>query len=178
MTPVPQYHDLAHRALISSRSHVLRPPLSTLRLYGVLSLGVLLADVRDGKTCGIGLATFPNSPVCGSISWGVCRRGTSNGVDWLGKCVPGGRLCLSFSALSVSLRTRVYTFFEHRTLNLMLLTFLFFFMRAAVAMSAPLFHSRICYPSPRSRSSFLRRVAVRRTASILASADLDELLDV
>jgi hypothetical protein len=73
----------------------------------------------------------------------------------------------------------VYTLFEHRTLNLMLLTFLFFFMRAAVAMSAPCSEICILYPSPRSRSSSLRRVVVvGRTASILASADLDELLDV
>lgn len=46
----------------------------------------------------------------------------------------GGRLCLSFSALSESLRTRVYRNLWQRTLNLICWVFLFFLIRAAVAV--------------------------------------------
>lgn len=49
-----------------------------------------------------------------------------------GESVPGGRDCLSFSALSESLRDRVYRKREARTLNLMVLLDLFFLMQAAV----------------------------------------------
>ncbi len=45
----------------------------------------------------------------------------------------GGRLCLSFSALSESLRTRVYRNLWQRTLNLICWVFLFFLIRAAAA---------------------------------------------
>jgi uncharacterized protein Smg (DUF494 family) len=44
----------------------------------------------------------------------------------------GGKLCLSFSALSESLSTRVYRNRWQRTLNLICCVFLFFLIRAAV----------------------------------------------
>jgi hypothetical protein len=52
--------------------------------------------------------------------------------------VLGGRLAFSFSALSASLRTRVYRYFWHRTLNLMEVVFLFFLIRAAVSIAISL----------------------------------------
>jgi hypothetical protein len=48
-----------------------------------------------------------------------------------GFCVLGGRLCLSLSAFSESVRTRVYRCLWHRTLNLICLEDLFFLIRAA-----------------------------------------------
>ena len=90
---------------------------------------------------------------------------------------------------------------EHRTLNLMLLTFLFFFMRAAIAFCqlnsltncteahlrsilpavAVLFNRRanfflVSLLQPRGTDSASK--LDRRTLGILAPADLDELLDV
>ena len=78
----------AHRALMSSHTSVLSSSCLLIRLCGALALGVLLANVGDGKTCSV-LDTYPERPFF---------------HEW---CIPGGRLCLSFSALSVSLRTRV-----------------------------------------------------------------------
>jgi hypothetical protein len=43
----------------------------------------------------------------------------------------GGRLCLSLSAFSVSLRIKVYKYRLHRTLNLMSFVFVDFLIRAA-----------------------------------------------
>ena len=48
--------------------------------------------------------------------------------------VLGGRDCLSLSAFSLSLRTRVYSWELHRTLNLVCEDFLFFFIRAAASI--------------------------------------------
>jgi hypothetical protein len=56
-------------------------------------------------------------------------------------CRLGGRLCLSLSAFSESVRTRVYRCLWHRTLNLICLEDLFFLIRAA-ARAALEFPSR------------------------------------
>jgi hypothetical protein len=85
-------------------------------------------------------------------------------------------------------------FFEHRTLNLMLLTFWFFFMHAAARLLAQSL-SPLYFPPRRNRISKFQCHLIppfllllqprspicrsgRRTLSILAPADLDELLDV
>ena len=73
----------------------------------------------------------------------------------------------------------------------MLLTFLFFFMRAAAIMSVQCSHHVLCLDRRRSaarihRAQFLPLLrpqlspggSGRRTLGILAPADLDELLDV
>jgi hypothetical protein len=84
----PSAHAFMLHALMSSHTSVLTSSCLLIRLCGALALGVLLANVGDGKTCSE-LDTYPER------------------LFFHGWCVPGGRLCLSFSALSVSLRTRV-----------------------------------------------------------------------
>lgn len=82
-----------------------------------LALLVLLGDVLDLEVCG---------GKRGRSSARVRSRRFSPPENLL-----GGRLCLSFSALSESLSTRVYRKRWQRTLNLICWDLLFFLIRAA-----------------------------------------------
>lgn len=92
------------------------PPI----FYHCRSILVLLRHLRDLQGCRRGSLS-----VLGVAGIQLCARSGRAGVL-------GGRLCLSFSAFSESLSTRVYRCFWQRTLNLTLPTFLFFLIRAAV----------------------------------------------
>ena len=97
VTPVRPCHVVSC-AMCRLLLHTLMPPSpssSSPRLCGALALGVLLANVGDGETWTYVLAVVRIGLILCVVKCAVGER------------VPGGRLCLSFSALSVSLRTRV-----------------------------------------------------------------------
>lgn len=61
MTPSAHAFMLrAHRALMSSHTSVLSSSCPLIRLCSALALGVLLANVGDGKTCSV-LETKPGA---------------------------------------------------------------------------------------------------------------------
>jgi hypothetical protein len=79
------------------------------RVCLLLLRGGLLGDLLDGEPCD-SRHNQNQSAKPASITFNVEPEGTATDA-------PGGKLCLSFSALSASSRTRVYKYFEQRILN-------------------------------------------------------------
>jgi hypothetical protein len=131
--------------------------------------------------CYICIERGPIATPCRDCSREFQFRRGSNSIAPPGKDVLGGSDCFNFSTFSESFKTKVYKCRWQRTLNFVCDDFLLRFMRAAVSSSVSLLdmpHSLIqCPIPPPSSSQFLRNSSpeVKRTGSILASANLNEL---